>query len=79
MPRVLTIQGYIFYFFAADCAERAHMHVKKGDASGKLWIKPDIAVFYLKGFKQKEKRQLLKLAEENIAQLTEYWDAYCNN
>jgi len=60
MPKVFTLHGYIFYFFAADCKERAHMHVKKGEANGKLWIKPEIEVFYLKGFKQKEKRQLLK-------------------
>ncbi|MEQ8881293.1 MAG: DUF4160 domain-containing protein [Cyclobacteriaceae bacterium] len=47
MPRVLTINGYIFYFFAADCKERAHMHVKKGDGNGKIWIKPEIEVYYL--------------------------------
>jgi len=48
VPKVFTLYGYIFYFFAADCKERAHMHVKKGEASGKLWIKPEIEVFYLK-------------------------------
>lgn len=79
MPRVLAINGFIFYFFAADCKERAHMHVKKGDGNGKIWIKPEIEVFYLKGFKQKEKRQILKLVEENSTQLIEYWDGYCNN
>jgi len=79
MPRVLTINGYIFYFFAADCKERAHMHVKKGDGNGKIWIKPEIEVYYLKGFKQKEKRQILKLVVENREQLIAYWDGYCNN
>ena len=79
MPRALAISGYIFYFFAADCKERMHMHVKKGDGNGKIWIKPEIEVFYLKGFKQKEKRQMLKLVEENRSQLIKYWNGYCNN
>ena len=48
MPRVLEINGYIFYFFSADCAERAHMHVKKGDGNGKVWIKPDYRSFLFK-------------------------------
>ena len=54
-----VLQGdCVVYFFAADCNERAHMHVKKGDGNGKIWIKPKIEVYYLKGFKQKEKRQI---------------------
>ena len=79
MPKVLTIFGYTFYFFAADCKERAHIHIKKGNGNGKIWIKPEIEVFYLKGFKQKEKRQILKLVEENRKKLIEHWDGYCNN
>ncbi len=49
------------------------MHVKKGDGNGKIWIKPKIEVYYLKGFKQKEKRQILKLVVENREQLILGW------
>ena len=55
------------------------MHVKKGEGNGKIWIKPEIEVYYLKGFKQKEKRRILKLVEQNRSQLIKYWDGYCNN
>lgn len=79
MPKVLTINGYVFYFFSADCSERAHVHVKKGEGSGKIWIKPMPEVFYLKGFKVKEKRQILKLVEDNIVQLIKQWDEHCGN
>jgi len=79
MPKVLEIKGYIFYFFSSDCAERTHVHVKKGTGNGKIWLRPEIEVFYLKGFKQQETRQILKLVEENRVQLIEKWDAYCNN
>ena len=79
MPKVLEIRGYIFHFFSFDCSERTHIHVRKGEGTGKIWLKPEIEVFYLKDFKHQETRQILKLVEENRAQLIEKWDAYCNN
>ena len=79
MPKVLEINGFIFYFFSADCAERTHVHIKKGSAFGKIWLRPEIKVFYLKGFKKQETRQILKLVQENSDYLIKEWDAYCNN
>lgn len=55
------------------------MHVKKGNGNGKIWIEPQIEVFYLKGFKQKEKKQILNLVKLNGKKLIEYWNGYCNN
>ncbi len=52
MPKVLEIKGFAFYFFAADCQERAHIHIKKGDGGGKVWLEPEVEAFYLRGFKQ---------------------------
>lgn len=71
MPTIMTIKGFVFYFFSADCHERAHVHIGKGGGNGKIWIAPEIEVFYLKGFKQKEKKQILKLVQENHSKLIE--------
>lgn len=54
MPKVLDEQGYIFYFYAADCKERCHVHVKKGEGEGKVWLLPQIEVFYLRNLKSKK-------------------------
>lgn len=79
MPRILEVDGFIFYFFSADCAERIHVHIKKDSSYGKIWLKPEIEVFYLKGFKVREQRKVINLVQENYTLLLETWDAYCNN
>jgi hypothetical protein len=79
MPKVLEKNGFVFYFFAADCRERSHMHVKKGDGRGKVWLEPEVEVFYFRGFKQQEQRQIMALVNEHLPHLKQQWDAYCNH
>ena len=79
MPKVLEERGFSFYFFAADCQERAHMHIKKGNGRGKVWLEPEVSVFYLRGFKQQEQRQIMTLVNQHFTHLRQQWDAYCNN
>ena len=79
MPKVLEKNGFTFYFFAADCQERPHVHVKKGSGRGKIWISPQIEIFYLRGFKQQEQRKIVSLVNEHIVHLNQQWHAYCSN
>ena len=41
MPRIKGIPGpYRFFFTSFDCNEPPHVHVERGDSTGKLWLEP---------------------------------------
>jgi len=75
MPTVLLIEGFRFFFFSGDQFEPAHVHVKKGDGDGKIWLDP-IEVAYLIDFKVKEEKRILEIVNENRQQLIDAWHAY---
>jgi len=79
MPKVLEINGFAFYFFAADCQERPHIHIKKGAGRGKVWIMPELEIFYLRGFKKQEEKKIMALVRKHHKQLIQQWNAYCNH
>lgn len=79
MPKILEEQGFRLFFFSSDCEERVHIHIKKGDANGKIWLAPEIEIFYLQGFKKQDVKRLMQLIETNIDYLIQEWHAYCNN
>lgn len=75
---VRCLQGGLWGHRPPGC-ERSHMHVKKGDGRGKIWLEPEVEVFYLRGFKQQEQRQIMALIIEHFPHLKQQWDAYCNH
>lgn len=44
MPTLLLIDGFRFFFYSMENNEPIHVHVSKGDAVGKIWLEPEIAV-----------------------------------
>ena len=41
MPRIKGIPGpYRFFFTSFDCNEPPHVHVERGDRTGKFWLEP---------------------------------------
>ena len=78
MPTVLFINGYRFYFYAGDRNELAHIHVEKGDGIAKLWLEPSLEPQYFVGFKVKERREILEIAEANFSLLKEKWYEFFN-
>lgn len=58
MPKVLAKRGFAFYFFAADCQERAHLHIKKGNGQGKVWLEPEVEMFFLRGSNSRKNDKL---------------------
>ncbi len=75
MPTILFVNGYRFYFYAGDGNEPKHVHVEKGEGTGKIWLEPLTAKYFYR-FKDQEKREILKLVEANIESLIEKWDEY---
>lgn len=77
MPTILLINGFRFFFFSADGKEPIHIHVKKGDGDGKVWVDP-IEIAYLMDFTGKEEKQILEIITDNRQLIIEKWNEYFN-
>ena len=75
MPTVHREQGCVFYFYAEEGNEPAHVHVDKGDGTAKLWLSP-LRLARIEGLKVKEIRQIMSIAEREQAKLLEEWNEF---
>ena len=78
MPTILMINGFRFFFFSADGNEPVHVHVKKGDGDGKIWILPQLEISYLIDFTAKEEKQIMEIITEKKDLIIEKWNEYFN-
>ena len=44
MPTVLFLNGFRFFFYSNENDEPAHIHVRKGNGEGKIWLEPSIQI-----------------------------------
>ena len=75
MPTVLLIAGIRFYFFSGDGNEPPHIHVKKNNAIGKIWLS-ELTEEYMYGFTVTERRQVKEIVEEHKAYLITKWNEH---
>jgi hypothetical protein len=73
MPTILIVNGYRFYFYAGDRNEPPHVHVERGDGLAKIWLEPLPTPQYFEGFKEQEKKDIVKLVIENHELLKSKW------
>ncbi len=78
MPLVFTHKGHRFFFFSneGDPREPIHIHVKKGDALAKFWIKPEVSVAEAYGFNAKELNRLARLILTRKYEIEEAWNEH---
>ncbi|MFW5700941.1 MAG: DUF4160 domain-containing protein [Cyclobacteriaceae bacterium] len=76
MPTILYLNGYRFYFYAGDENEPAHVHVEKGGGTAKIWLEPEINAKYFYSFKNQERKEIMKMVEENYDLLKSKWYEY---
>lgn len=76
MPKVLEINGYRFFFYSSEGDEPCHIHVKRGEGDGKIWLEPELKEEYMEDFKNREKREIKKIVKEQIEFLIEKWYEY---
>ena len=74
MPTLL-IGGYRFRFYAQDRDEPPHMHVLRGGADAKVWLRP-VELEYSYDFNSREIQRILALTREHQAELLEAWYGY---
>ena len=72
---MLLIEGFRFYFHSREAAEPPHVHVRKGDANAKLWLKPVWLVFS-ESYNPSELRRIRELTFEHKAFFLERWHEY---
>ncbi len=52
MPTILVEEGFRFFFYSNEGSPRepVHIHVEKGDAEAKFWLRPEVSVAYNDGY-----------------------------
>lgn len=76
MPTVMIFNGIRFFFYSLEGNEPAHIHVVKGDANGKIWLEPEIAVAYFHNFTKSEEKDILTAIETNFVIIKSKWDEH---
>jgi len=72
VPTILRLFGFRFFFYSNEGNEPPHVHVEKGDATGKYWINP-IAEEYMDGFTKTEKKHVQKIILDHQEQFLTDW------
>lgn len=78
MPVVFRHGGFRFFFFSneGDPREPAHIHVRKGSASAKLWLEPEVRVAHSDGFGARILRELISVVDDNKELIERTWNDY---
>ncbi|MDA0242018.1 MAG: DUF4160 domain-containing protein [Chloroflexi bacterium] len=76
MPTVF-IDGYKFRFYSSDQHEPPHVHIIRDGFVAKIWLQP-IQLVYNRGYNDSTLNRILKLTEQNQAELLEAWYAHFN-
>ncbi|MGB3780546.1 MAG: DUF4160 domain-containing protein [Tunicatimonas sp.] len=76
MPKIYEQNGYRFFFYSAEGDEPCHVHIKKGEGDGKIWLEPELREEYLVDFKIQEKKQIRKIVQEQRDYFIQRWHEY---
>jgi hypothetical protein len=74
VPTVLQWKGHRFFFYSneGNPREPVHIHVRRGDATARLWLNPPhVADSY--GFSASDLRQLLAVVDEHKQFIERAW------
>jgi hypothetical protein len=73
MPTLLRWKGYRFFFYSADGAEPAHIHVAKDGNEAKIWLN-DATVAINMGFAAVELGEIIRKARGERLSFMEAWN-----
>ena len=75
MPTIGCVRGYRFFFCSLDRSEPIHVHVDKGDAYAKYWLKP-VRLVRSRAFRSNELSEIQGIIEENARVFEEKWHEF---
>ncbi|HMT75867.1 MAG TPA: DUF4160 domain-containing protein [Chitinophagaceae bacterium] len=76
MPTVLLLYGFRFFFYSNENNEPPHIHVRKGNGEGKIWLEPKLEFAWQTGFTKQEEATVWQLATENQDFFKQKWYEY---
>lgn len=78
MPTVLRWGPYRVFFYSADHAEPAHVHVRNGDMEAKFWLH-DLRIAVNIGFRPHEIGDIIRQLRIHQSALLDTWNEYFGN
>jgi hypothetical protein len=81
MPVVFRYKGYRFFFFSNEGypPEPFHIHVRRGEATAKFWMSPQVSLAESYGMNASELHELMRVAEKNMEPIERYWNEHINS
>lgn len=79
MPKILIFRNLIFFFYAGDINERAHVHVvnnKSFAEAAKIWFENGIELFDRGGLNKRELGTAIKVVKVSEEYLLEQWNKF---
>ena len=75
---VLRHEGFRFFFYSneGDPREPVHVHVMRGGAETKLWLRPEVHVADSAGFDARTLRRVMEIAEAHREMIERAWDEH---
>ncbi|MBV1884158.1 MAG: DUF4160 domain-containing protein [Pseudomonadales bacterium] len=77
-PTVFRESGYRFFFFSRE-EERMHVHIVSGSGEAKFWLEPDIELSKNYHYTRKQLKDVEKLIEDHLDELTGAWQEHFGN
>lgn len=78
MPKVFEQSGFRFHFFSneGDPREPVHVHVTKDGIDAKLWLDPEIAIAFNKGYDARTLRWIAGVVAERRQEIEDAWNEF---
>jgi len=78
MPTLWIEDGFRFFFYSNEGSPREplHVHVEKGGAEAKFWLRPEVRVAYNDGYDARTLRRLTEIAESNRVRIERLWNEF---
>ena len=74
-PTVFKEKGYRFFFFSRE-ELRMHVHVNCADGEAKFWLDPEIELARNHRLSRKRLKEVERIIEEHIDELTIAWQRH---
>jgi hypothetical protein len=78
MPVVFRHGGARFFFFSNEGSPRepVHIHVQRGDAEAKFWLRPEVVVADNDGFNRRDLNELARIIAARRDEIERAWHEY---
>lgn len=74
-PTLLRADGYRFYFYSRETREPPHVHVQRGEAEAKFWLRP-VRLATSDGFTTRQLARIEAVVRAHRAEFVRTWETY---